>query len=94
MTKADLAHAVYQRHGGISHQEARRIVDILFNTIKNKLLDGRQIHIVGFGTLQVVHRRSRRGRNPVTGETIQLPERRALIFRPSRALKAIVFGEG
>ena len=87
MTKADLARAIYDRHGGISNQEAQRIVDIIFETIKNRLLTGDEVRIVGFGTLEVVTRRTRRGRNPVTGEEIQLPERRALVFRPSRSMK-------
>ena len=89
MTKAELARAVYERHGGMSNQDARRIVDLIFNIIKGQLLSGEEIHIVGFGTLEVVRRRSRRGRNPVTGETIQLPERQALIFRPSRAIRSV-----
>ena len=89
MTKADLARAIYDRHGGISNQEAQRIVDLIFETIKHRLLSGDEIHIVGFGSLEVVTRRARRGRNPVTGEDIQLPERRALVFRPSRLMKSL-----
>ena len=87
MTKADLARAIYDRHGGISNQEAQRIVDIIFETMKKRLLAGDEVRIVGFGSLEVVARRSRKGRNPVTGEEIQLPERRALVFRPSRSMK-------
>ncbi|HEX4951032.1 MAG TPA: HU family DNA-binding protein [Blastocatellia bacterium] len=87
MTKADLARAIYERHGGISNQEAQRIVDIIFETIKTRLLEGEEVRIVGFGSLEVVTRRTRRGRNPMTGEDIQLPERRALVFRPSRSMK-------
>ncbi len=87
MTKADLARAIYDRHGGISNQEAQRIVDTIFETIKNRLLVGEEVRIVGFGSLEVVTRRTRRGRNPMTGEDIQLPERRALVFRPSRSMK-------
>ena len=87
MTKADLARAIYDRHGGISNQEAQRIVDTIFETIKNRLLRGEEVRIVGFGSLEVVTRCTRRGRNPVTGEDIQLPERRALVFRPSRSMK-------
>ncbi len=87
MTKADLARAIYDRHGGISNQEAQRIVDIIFETITNRLLAADEVRIVGFGTLEVVTRRARRGRNPMTGEEIQLPERRALVFRPSRSMK-------
>lgn len=89
MTKADLARAIYERHGGISNQEAQRIVDLIFETIKNRLLSGDEVHIVGFGSLEVVTRRARRGRNPVTGEDIQLPERHALVFRPSRLMKSL-----
>jgi nucleoid DNA-binding protein len=89
MTKADLARAVYERHGGISHQDAGRIVDQIFAIAKSQLLSGEGIHIVGFGTLEVVERRPRRGRNPVTGEAIHLPARRALVFRPSRCIKSV-----
>ncbi|MBS1810593.1 MAG: HU family DNA-binding protein [Acidobacteria bacterium] len=89
MTKADLARAIYERHGGISNQEAQRIVDLIFETIKTRLLNGDEVHIVGFGSLEVVTRRARRGRNPVTGEDIQLPERHALVFRPSRLMKSL-----
>ncbi|MEP7271786.1 MAG: HU family DNA-binding protein [Acidobacteriota bacterium] len=89
MTKADLARAVYERHGGISHQDAGRIVDQIFTILKGQLLSGEGIHIVGFGTLEIVERRPRRGRNPVTGEPIFLPERRALVFRPSRGIKSV-----
>ena len=89
MTKADLARAIYDRHGGISNQEAQRIVDLIFETIKHRLLSGDDVHIVCFGSLQVVTRRARRGRNPVTGEDLQLPERHALVFRPSRLLKSL-----
>lgn len=87
MTKAELARAVYERHGGISTQESRRIVDLIFDIIRHHLLSGEEVHIVGFGTLEIVRRRERRGRNPVTGEAIQLPAKRALVFRPSRSLR-------
>jgi nucleoid DNA-binding protein len=89
MTKADLARAVYKRHGGISLQDSQRIVDLIFAIVKQQLLDGSRVHIVGFGTLEVVKRRARRGRNPATGETIELPAKRALVFRPSRAIKSV-----
>jgi len=88
MTKADLARAVYEKHGGIALQDCQRAVDQIFALIKKNLLEGHRVHIVGFGTLEVVERRARRGRNPATGEEIELPARRALVFRPSRAIKS------
>ena len=88
MTKADLARAVYEKHGGIPLQDCQRAVDLIFAIVKKRLLGGNRVHIVGFGTLEVVERRARRGRNPATGEEIELPARRALVFRPSRAIKS------
>lgn len=89
MTKADIARAVYERHGGISLEDSQQIVDQIFVTIKQQLLNGNRVHIVGFGTLEIVKRRARRGRNPATGESIELPAKRALVFRPSRAIKSV-----
>ena len=68
MTKAEIARAVYNRHGGLSFQDAQRIVDLIFESIKQRLLNGERVHIVGFGTMEAVTRRPRSGRNPVTGE--------------------------
>lgn len=88
MTKADLARIVYLRHGGLTYRDALRLVDLLFDLIKRHLQQGESIHIVGFGTLEVVSRKARRGRNPVTGEPIELEGHRALVFRPSRSMRA------
>ncbi len=89
MTKADLAQMVYERHGALTNREALRLVNLMFDVIKDHLLEGESIHIVGFGTLEVVKRRPRRGRNPITGEAIELAGRRALVFRPSRSMRSL-----
>ena len=86
MTKADLARIVYLRHGGLTNRDALRLVDLLFDLVKRHLQEGEKIHIVGFGTLEVVNRKPRRGRNPITGEPIVLGAHRAMFFRPSRSL--------
>jgi nucleoid DNA-binding protein len=88
MTKADLARIVYLRHGGFTYRDALRLVDLLFDLVKLHLQQGESVHIVGFGTLEVVSRKPRRGRNPVTGEPIELEGHRALVFRPARSMRA------
>lgn len=88
MTKADLARAVHERHGGKSFQDCLRAIDLIFATIKRRLLAGDRVQIVGFGVLEIVERQSRRGRNPATGASIDLPARRAIVFRPSKAIKS------
>jgi nucleoid DNA-binding protein len=88
MTKADLVREIQQRHGGFTNREALRAVDALFDIVKKRLLEGERVHIIGFGTWEIVRRKPRRGRNPITGEDIQLPGRRSLVFRPARAVRS------
>jgi integration host factor subunit alpha len=89
MTKADLARAIYERHGGLTNREALRIVDAIFDIIRDRLIAGERVRIVGFGALEVVERKPRRGRNPTTGEKIWLSPHRALVFRPSRSMRSV-----
>lgn len=89
MTKADLARIIYETNGRLTNREALRVVDQLFELIKQRLMEGESVRIVGFGTLEVVERKSRRGRNPITGDTIEVSGRRALVFRPSRSIRSV-----
>lgn len=86
MTRDDIAGAVYERHGGLSRRESRELVDRLLDRMKVALLSGDSVRISGFGRFEVVRRRARRGRNPSTGQRIEIGPRRRLIFRPSRRL--------
>ena len=86
MTKADLVDAVYRIHGGLSREESADVVEHLIGAIKKVLLRGDKVRISGFGSFEVVNRRSRKGRNPQTGEVIAIDARQSLIFRPSKIL--------
>lgn len=86
MNKVDLIDVVYRTHGGISRQEAGDLVDTILRRIKSILGSERRMHVVGFGSFQVVTRGARAGRNPHTGEPLVLPDRRALVFRPAPSL--------
>jgi len=86
VTKSDLVQVVYRCHGGISRRESAGIIDMLLDRIKQEL--GRQgtVQVSGFGSFQVVWREARKGRNPKTGDVIQIEEKRAVVFRPSKVL--------
>ncbi|HEX9638604.1 MAG TPA: HU family DNA-binding protein [Acidobacteriota bacterium] len=84
MTRIELADAVYNRHGGLSKAEAADLVDVIFNIIKRRLVQHERVQIVNFGIFEVRNKRGREGRNPRTGEKIQIRQRRTLVFRPSR----------
>ncbi len=89
MNKDDLTKAVYDRHGGISFADSRKIVDSLLEIIKMRLLRGEKVLISGFGCFRVVTRKDRKGVNPKTGEPIVIPGRKAVRFRPAKDLKSV-----
>jgi integration host factor subunit alpha len=86
MTKADLVNAIYERVG-FSKKESARIVELVFDLIKDTLEKGEKIKISGFGNFVVREKRSRIGRNPQTGEEIEISARRVLTFKPSQVLR-------
>ena len=89
MTKADLVEALYEKVG-FSKKEAADLVELVFDTLKTTLAHGQKIKISGFGNFVVREKRSRVGRNPQTGESIEISARRVLTFRPSQVLRADV----
>src|SRR3954451_9348962 len=89
MTKADIVEALYEKVG-FSKKEAADLVELVFDTLKGTLAKGQKIKISGFGNFVVREKRSRVGRNPQTGESIQISARRVLTFRPSQVLRADV----
>ncbi len=87
MTKADIIEQIYEKIG-FSKKESAEIVEIVFETMKETLEKGEKIKISGFGNFVVRSKRPRIGRNPQTGEEIEISARKVLTFRPSQVLKA------
>ena len=86
MTKADLVNKVFEQIGG-TKKEATDTVEKLFDVIKGVIIQGESVKISGFGNFLVKTKRARTGRNPQTGETIQISPRRVLTFKPSQVLR-------
>ena len=86
MTKADLVEAIHTRIG-FSKKESADIVELVFDTMKSTLEQGEKIKISGFGNFELRDKKSRVGRNPQTGEVIEISARRVLTFKPSQVLK-------
>lgn len=89
MNKDDLSKAVYEAHGGLSFNDARRIVDLFLGIIKGRLAQGEKVLISGFGCFRTVKRKDRKGINPQTGKPILILGRRAITFKPSKHLKSV-----
>ena len=72
---------------GISKTDAAKSVDAVFSTITSTLKGGNEVRLVGFGTFLVVNRAATTGRNPRTGESIQIQAKKVPKFRAGKALK-------
>ncbi len=86
MTKADLVDAIFEKVG-LSKKEAHDLVEVLFDTMKQTFAEGESVKISGFGTFNVRKKLARRGRNPKTGEDLEITPRRVITFRVSNQLK-------
>lgn len=93
MTKAEIIESVYTKIG-FSKKESSDIVELVFNMMKETLERGEKIKISGFGNFIVREKRPRVGRNPQTGEAIEISARRVLTFRPSQVLKVALNKSG
>jgi DNA-binding protein HU-beta len=86
MTKTELAQQV-AAPAGLTGEQATSAVDAVFDTIAGELAAGRDVAIAGFGKFSVSDRAAREGRNPATGETIQIAASRSAKFSAAAALK-------
>jgi integration host factor subunit alpha len=86
MTKIDIIESVYE-HLDIPRKDCVRIVESLFDLIKNDLGKGQDVMISGFGKWTVKSKKKRRGRNPQTGEDLTIDARRVVTFKSSTVLR-------
>ena len=86
LTKADIVERVY-KEAGFSKKEASDLVDMVFKVIKDSLSRGEKVKISGFGNFSIRDKSNRVGRNPQTGDAMEISARRVLTFKPSQVLK-------
>jgi integration host factor subunit alpha len=89
LTKADMAEKLFEDLG-LNKREAKELVELFFEEIRQALEDGRQVKLSGFGNFDLRDKNQRPGRNPKTGEEIPISARRVVTFRPGQKLKARV----
>ena len=86
LTKADIAERLFEDLG-LNKREAKEIVELFFEEIRQALENNEQVKLSGFGNFDLRDKRSRPGRNPKTGEEIPISARRVVTFRPGQKLK-------
>src|ERR1041385_2609307 len=89
MTKAALVYDVANA-AELTKKDAERLVEIVFDTIIQSLNKGEKIELRGFGSFRVRGRGARRGRNPKTGEPVNIPAKRIPYFKAGKDLKQLI----
>ena len=89
LTKVDFAGSLFEELG-LDRREAKALVELFFEEIKDSLEQGKAVKISGFGKFELRDKTSRPGRNPKTGEEVPITARRVVTFRPGIKLKARV----
>ena len=89
MTKAELVATVADKIG-LDRKNADNAVVAVFDTIKKALIEGDKVQIIGFGTFENRTRSARKGRNPRTGEEIEIPKSKLPSFKAGKGLKEAV----
>ena len=86
MNKADLINALAAKNE-ISKKDAEKAVNSVLDLIAEALKAGDKVQIMGFGAFEVKERAARTGKNPATGETIEIAASKAVVFKAGKALK-------
>ena len=89
MTKADLVERVAEE-AEMTKKDAEQLVEIIFESIVSTLNKGEKIELRGFGSFRVRHREARKGRNPKTGASVNIPAKRVAYFKPGKELKEVI----
>ncbi|WP_280768234.1 HU family DNA-binding protein [Salipaludibacillus daqingensis] len=89
MNKTELINAVAEK-SELSKKDATSAVDAVFDVITGSLQNSEKVQLIGFGNFEVRERAARKGRNPQTGEEIEIPASNVPAFKPGKALKDAV----
>ncbi len=87
MTKSELIQRLAERNPHLYLRDVEKIVETIFEEISIALANGDRVELRGFGAFSVKHRDARTGRNPRTGETVQVPAKRLPFFKTGKGLR-------
>ncbi len=93
MTKSELIQKLSERNPHLLLRDIERIVDTVFNEITDTLAQGNRVELRGFGAFSVKHREARTGRNPRTGEQVEVEAKRLPFFKTGKALREALNNE-
>ncbi len=90
MTRSELIEKVAEKLDGYTLKQTEIIVETFFESIKDALSRGEKVELRGFGNFRLKKRRARKARNPKTGESVDVPEKRVVYFKAGKELRELL----
>jgi integration host factor subunit beta len=87
MIRSELLQALATDNPGMRGEEIERVVDVFFDEIGKRLAEGGRVELRGFGAFSTRDRDARNGRNPRTGEAVEVPGKRVPYFKPGKEMR-------
>ena len=87
MIRSELLNTLAKDNPGLKSEEIEQVVDIFFEEIAQRLAEGGRVELRGFGAFSTRERAARTGRNPRTGESVDVPAKRVPYFRPGKEMR-------
>ena len=87
MIRSELLQAIAAENPELRGEEVEQVVDIFFEEIASRLADGGRVELRGFGAFSTRERQARKGRNPRTGEPVEVPAKRVPYFKPGKEMR-------
>ncbi|NOX20741.1 MAG: integration host factor subunit beta [Nitrospirae bacterium] len=90
MTRSELIEKVAEQIEGYTLKQTEIIVETFFDAIKDALSRGEKVELRGFGNFRLKKRQARKARNPKTGESVDVPEKSVIYFKPGKELRELL----
>ena len=87
MIRSELLAAMAEENPDLRPEEVEQVVDIFFEELAQRLAEGGRVELRGFGAFSTRERQARQGRNPRTGETVEVPAKRVPYFKPGKDMR-------
>lgn len=87
MIRSELLQELSKQSPGMRGEEIERVVDVFFDEIAKRLADGGRVELRGFGAFSTRERDARKGRNPRTGDSVEVPGKRVPYFKPGKDMR-------
>jgi len=90
MIRSELLQALAKENPDLRADEVEQVLDTFFDEIGRRLADGGRVELRGFGAFSTRERGARKGRNPRTGEAVDVPEKKVPYFKPGKEMRRVV----